>query len=89
MARKNPGNFFNENEQVAYCPALIVSGTVSCDIQHIRLVLLLGSLAALSYLLLHWLWPDSCMPQAALQALQTWACISRTHCKDCSCSVLS
>ena len=26
VLNKNPDNFFNENEQVAYCPALIVPG---------------------------------------------------------------
>lgn len=27
VLNKNPDNFFNENEQVAFCPALIVPGT--------------------------------------------------------------
>ena len=31
VLNKNPDNFFNENEQVAYCPALIVPGEYSCD----------------------------------------------------------
>lgn len=31
VLNKNPDNFFNENEQVAYCPALIVPG-----VQHSR-----------------------------------------------------
>ena len=30
VLNKNPDNFFNENEQVAYCPALIVPGMQSC-----------------------------------------------------------
>ena len=30
VLNKNPDNFFNENEQVAYCPALIVPGEYSC-----------------------------------------------------------
>ena len=30
VLNKNPDNFFNENEQVAYCPALIVPGKPSC-----------------------------------------------------------
>lgn len=28
VLNKNPDNFFNENEQVAYCPALIVPGVL-------------------------------------------------------------
>jgi len=27
VLNRNPDNFFNENEQLAFCPALIVPGT--------------------------------------------------------------
>ena len=27
---QNPDNFFNENEQLAFCPALIVPGALAC-----------------------------------------------------------
>ena len=29
-AVQNPDNFFNENEQLAFCPALIVPGALAC-----------------------------------------------------------
>lgn len=32
VLNKNPDNFFNENEQVAFCPALIVPGMQCCSI---------------------------------------------------------
>ena len=30
VLNKNPDNFFNENEQLAFCPALIVPGRPTC-----------------------------------------------------------
>lgn len=34
VLNKNPDNFFNENEQVAFCPALIVPGGSPLPVAH-------------------------------------------------------
>ena len=41
VLNKNPDNFFNENEQVAFCPALIVPG-VCCSYFFLCCLLLLS-----------------------------------------------
>ena len=39
VLNKNPDNFFNENEQIAFCPALVVPGAHQLPTQQERLPL--------------------------------------------------
>lgn len=69
VLNKNPDNFFNENEQVAYCPALIVPGGLCEAVVVLALCLLSCSQGMCLYPLYVVYWPNviACLPNCFAQ----------------------